>query len=73
MLNKRELKQGLQDRVDRKRVTKTQANRLYIEEMNGKLEHIYKGDLPFPESTRGISGDVLAVKGQVLYLYSQQW
>lgn len=59
--------------VKRKLVKQAEANRRYITEMEGRVEHIYRGDLPFPSMAGQVKRDVLAIVGQVMYLYTVNW
>lgn len=73
MFHRQELKSELQAKADKKQISKTEANRQYIRQMNGRVEHVYRGELPFPEMSNRVTGEVLACNGQVMYLYTQQW
>ena len=73
MFHKQDLKAELQEKAEKKRISKTEANRQYIRQMNGRVEHVYRGELPFPEMANRVGDEVLAFKGQVMYLYTQRW
>lgn len=73
MFHKQDLKQELKTKAEKGKISKTEANRQYIREMNGRVEHLYRGELPFPEMSNRVGDEILASRGQVLYLYTQQW
>lgn len=73
MFHKQDLKEDLKAQAEKGRISKTEANRQYIRGMTGKAEHIYRGDLPFPNKVRGISDEILATRGPAMYLYTQDW
>ena len=73
MVNKQELKQDLELSCSKGKLSKTQANRKYIEELTGEVEHIYRGELPYPKQSSPLGKDVLATNGQVMYLYTVDW
>lgn len=73
MLYKQDLKKDLREKATNKRISRVEANRLYIRGLAGILEHIYRGDLPFPEKANRLGGEVLATMGQVMYLYTNDW
>jgi len=70
---KQDLKADLQNRVKTKAISKPSANRIFVETLEGKFDHIFHGDLPFPEKRSSVMQHVLAGKGQVLYLYTKEW
>jgi len=73
MQHKQDVRKELQAKANKKKISRTDANRLYIESMAGKVEHIYRGELPFPDNTNRIGREVLATVGQVMYLYTDNW
>ena len=73
MVHKQDLREELKLLGSKGKITKTQANRKYIEAMTGKLEHIYRGELPYPKQSSRVIRDVLATNGQVMYLYTVDW
>lgn len=73
MFHKQDLKEELKTKAEKGKISKTEANRQYIREMNGRVEHVYRGELPFPEMSNRVGDEVLAFRGQVMYLYTQQW
>ena len=73
MVNKQDLREELKLLGSKGKLSKTQANRKYIEAMAGKLEHIYRGELPYPKQSSRLGKDVLATNGQVMYLYTVDW
>lgn len=73
MFHKQDLKRKLVKQAEKKQFSKTEANRRYIVEMEGKVEHVYRGELPFPEMAGQVKRDVLAIVGQVMYLYTVNW
>jgi 1-deoxy-D-xylulose 5-phosphate reductoisomerase len=56
-----------------KKMSKGEANRQFIRAMNGKAEHVYRGELPFPAMAGQAKREVLAIVGQVMYLYTVNW
>ena len=70
---KQDLRKELKLLCYKGKLSKTQANRKYIEAMTGKLEHIYRGELPYPKQSSRLGKDVLATNGQVMYLYTVDW
>jgi len=70
---KQDLKADLQNKVKTKTISKPAANRIFVETLEGKFDHIFHGDLPFPEKRSSVMQHVLAGKGQVLYLYTKEW
>ena len=73
MFHKQDLKEELKTKAEKGKISKTGANRQYIREMNGRVEHVYRGELPFPKMSNRVGDEVLAFRGQVMYLYTQQW
>ncbi len=73
MQHKQDIKRTLVAKAEKKQISKSEANRMYVRERNGNVEHIYRGELPFPEMSNRVTGEVLATRGQVLYLYTQDW
>jgi len=73
MIHKQDLREELKLLGSKGKITKTQANRRYVEAMAGKLEHIYRGELPYPKQSNRVIRDVLATNGQVMYLYTVDW
>jgi len=49
MFNKYETKLDLEAKAKAKKMSKGEANRQFIRAMNGKAEHVYRGELPFPQ------------------------
>jgi hypothetical protein len=70
---RQDLKADLQSKAKAKKISKSAANRIFIETLEGKFDHIFHGDLPFPEKRSSAMQHVLAGKGQVLYLYTKEW
>lgn len=73
MQHKQDIKKALQAKEAKKQISKTEANRQYIRERAGTVEHIYRGELPFPEMSNRVTSEVLATNGQVMYLYTNDW
>jgi hypothetical protein len=73
MVHKQDLREELKLSCSKGKLSKTQANRKYIEALTGKLEHIYRGELPYPKQSSRLGKDVLATNGQVMYLYTVDW
>lgn len=73
MFHKQDVKRKLVKQVEKKQFSKTEANRRYITEMESRVEHIYRGDLPFPSMAGQVKRNVLAIVGQVMYLYTVKW
>jgi|AntRauTorcE11897_2_1112592.scaffolds.fasta_scaffold07196_6 hypothetical protein len=73
MFNKYETKLDLEAKAKAKKMSKGEANRQFIRAMNGKAEHVYRGELPFPAMAGQAKREVLAIVGQVMYLYTVNW
>ena len=73
MFNKHEIKQTLKAKAEAKKMSKGEANRQFIRAMYGKLEHVYRGELPFPAMAGQAKREILDIVGQVMYLYTVNW
>lgn len=62
----------LKSKVKERKISRTEANKQYIRWINEhQQDHIFRGELPFPEKSSSVTKYVLATMGQVMYLYSK--
>jgi len=69
MIDKKKLAEELKSKIK----SPGKCNREYIKAMSEEVEHVYKGGLPYPEKASVVKRDVLAIEGQVMYLYTPNW